>query len=190
MYHPCCDGFPNADYRERITPGLSGAGLCVSRPTPKPITKELLTMKRLILFGVALFATASIAFAQQYTVTSLTLATNGVPASSTDAGDSSAVTVTKQAEVGIACTAQGSNASSSGNVTFTFVTSLDGTTYQTTGTRTVVVALAGVAAVTTVTNFYLGPIGYLKLTSVQNADSTYLITNLVVKASQKPIDTK
>jgi hypothetical protein len=161
-------------------------------PTPHPNQqrKNLLTMKRLILFGVALFATASIAFAQQYTVTTLTLATNGVPAASTDAGDSSAFTTTKYDNVAVQVQAKGANASSAGAVTFSFITSVDGTSYESVATRTLALALSGTSTITACTNWNLGAMGYIKLTSVQNADSTYLITNIVVKCSSKPIDVK
>lgn len=152
-------------------------------------------MKKLLLrhLGLALIAlvcallfTLAVppAHAQQYTVNSLTLNSTTITNAVTDGNDSSAVTLTRFKDIGIQISFQGAGADT-GNQTLLFKTSVDGTTYQTTGQISLTIPANGTTAVCVATNISLVGVGYIKLDSWQNA-ATNNVTNCVVKISTKP----
>jgi len=141
-------------------------------------------MKKLILLAGLALALVLPAAAQQYTVNSLTLATNTIAASTTESGDSSAVTITRFSNVGVQITFQGSGAGT-GDQTLIFKHSVDGSTYSTLSPISITVAANGTTAVCLTTNISLVGVGYLKLDSWQNA-ATNSVTNCVIKVSTKP----
>lgn len=141
-------------------------------------------MKQILLALGAALAMALPAAAQQYTVTTLTSHTNAVPASTTDTTDSNAVTLTKFANVGVQVQFQGSHADDTANMTFSFIRSVNGVLYDSVP-LTFAVPVNGTTAVRASTNWVLGGIGYLKLTSIQNA-ATNQVTNIVIRVSTKP----
>jgi len=145
-------------------------------------------MKRLAFTLGLVIALAFPALAQQYTVGTLTLSTNACLQNATEAGDSSAITLTRYEDVGLQGTFTGT-ADSTNVATFTFKASPDATTYGNTATQffSFGVTNTGATAHTFVTNITVGPIGYLKLDSVAHADDAGTgITGLSIKYSLKP----
>lgn len=140
-------------------------------------------MKRLLLFSALALAAHLPAQAQQYTTYTLTSHTNTVPASSTDTVASNAIGLTKYNNAAVQVQFQGS-AADTGNVTFSFVRSQNGSSYDTVP-LTFVVPANGTTAVRASTNYQFGATGYLKLLSIANA-ATNSVTNIVIRVTLKP----
>jgi len=144
--------------------------------------------KFIAIIGLVLLALCAFVVpvqAQQYAVTSVTI-TNHVPAATTDGIDSAAIALTRYEDIGIWWSFKMS-AAATDNMTLTFKKSIDGTTYATTGGPSFVVAATGATTVNFVTNFTLGPVGYLKVDSIQNANGAAVaLTNLYLKIVTKP----
>jgi hypothetical protein len=87
--------------------------------------------------------------------------------------------VRKQAKVAVQTSAV-SVASNTDNVVYTITRSVDGTTYETTGT-TITVASTGTTAAVTVTEIDCKGAGYLKLHSIQNASASVGLGAVSVK---------
>ena len=141
-------------------------------------------MKYLIAIIASLLLVVS-ANAQTYAVQNLSLATNAVAASSTETL-SSVIDCGKQDTVAVMLQFKMST-SGTGNQTFTFARSVDGTSYETlAGKQTaVVVAATGATTSTTVTNIPSYGAKYIKLISWANADAGAYTTNMVVKYAVK-----
>jgi hypothetical protein len=149
-------------------------------------------MKKILFSLIGLLAFALVAPAQQYTVSSvgtntataiLNGTTNHVVNATTNALGYP-ITCTKFGDVGIQVvfklTASGTTA-----VIFKFSESLDGVNYVANTARTLSVTPAGTAVVTGLTNQVLNGIGYLRLDTIENANSTD-VTNLSVMLVTKP----
>jgi hypothetical protein len=107
----------------------------------------------------------------------------------TTANMGNSVKLTKNDTVGVQVAVQG-DAAGTGAITATFARSLDGTTWETAPRFTMACALNGTTAVVQYTNFpntIIGPVGYIKLISVQNADATANATNASIKIITKTL---
>jgi hypothetical protein len=142
-------------------------------------------MKKLLLvvaLGFAVFA----AQAQQYTIGQIAC-TNIVYDNVTQTSNmGSAVTVTRYDEIGVQASYQCSGAET-GNTIFTFVGSVDGTNYATTSPWSMSVLNNGNTLVCTNATFNVGAVGYIKLLSIQCANTDAVnVTNITVRYSLKP----
>lgn len=149
-------------------------------------------IKRLLLTAIAALTFVHVGQpalqAQQYEQQLLSLATNNIAGSSTEAGDSSAITVTRYSEVGIHVNFALDDTGTSA-ITLLIKGSLDGTNYATVGQHSIAIAGNGTTAVNYCTNLNVGSFGYIKVDSIQNAN-TADCTNLTVRYSLKPVRRK
>jgi hypothetical protein len=133
--------------------------------------KSILKLLALVAISAALFvlpAQAQIpdAIYAPQTAISFTSITNNVTVSPTNI----VMDVRKQAKVAVQ-TSVVSVAANTDNVVFTLLRSVDGTTYETTGT-TITVASTGTTPVVTLTEIDCKGAGYIKLYSIQNASAS------------------
>jgi hypothetical protein len=143
--------------------------------------KKFGLMMVVALLGVA----ASSVQAQQYRWTNVG-ATNNVPNNSTTSANlGSVITATRYGEVAIdiAFALDGSGTTA---CNFKFLTSVDGTNYNTTAPITITQAPNGTTTVRTNTSISLGAVGYIKLGSITAANNSAAMTNIVVGYSFKP----
>jgi hypothetical protein len=139
-------------------------------------------MKSILLAIFAVAALAVSAQAQQYSVN--TLSTTNAISANTTITPGSVIAATKHLNVALQPSFALAN-SGTANVTFSFARSVDGTTFESTPSVSLVVAANGTNTVTGFTNVSMGAGGYLKLTSVANANSTN-VTGLNVLYGIKP----
>lgn len=143
---------------------------------------QLLTLFAILAVLTALITPAS---AQQYSVQSLSTGTTVIAASGSLAPTSAIVTATKNKNV----TLQMSYALSGTGVaavTLKCAKSIDGTTYETVESGTLAVTASGTNTVQGTLNIDMGGAGYLKVTSIANANTPSTVAGLSVKASKKP----
>jgi len=153
-------------------------------------------MKRLAFTLGLVIALAFPALAQQYTVGTLTLATNSVLTGATEEGNSSAITLTRYEDVALQFTFLAAGTMTNdcdGDVTFNFAWSPDGSNWNNTTNqnRSFVLSCAwtnDTTAVAFVTNVTVGAIGYMRLDNIINGDTNEnsYVTNIVVKYALKP----
>lgn len=147
------------------------------------------TLLRFSLFICAIVAFAAQGFAQvstspYYRFSSvLSAATQNVARSATS-NYTSDIYPTKSGELAVALSFKLNNTGSS-SVTVNFTKSVDGVTFETTPTHSIVVAANGATAVNVVTNFSIGSVGAVRLASIVNGNSGGDVTNLVVKVGWK-----
>ena len=141
-------------------------------------------MKKILITAILAVAALATASAQQYDTTRLYSQGTNAFAGSATVTPNAAITLTKNSNIAVALTAA-STAGAGSAVTATFQTSLDGTTWETTGTRTLAVTANGTNAVTSVTNFPVGGIGYLRLATIANGQ-TNALNSVTVTAVKKP----
>lgn len=142
-------------------------------------------LKNLLLAAAALGISAMMAFncqAQQYGATTI-LSGKTIAASATT--NCTTLTLTKAPDVALEVAIQSADNGSTSNATISVYKSLDGTTFETTAGISWTMALTGNTVKRYITNFTVGPIGYLRVT-VANGDSGQSMTNVTVKAYQKP----
>lgn len=147
--------------------------------------KKLLSLM-LVVFALALLSSG--AQAQSYNLVSIltppTGGTNNIAASTTNSS-TYAVRLDapiKSQHIGLQATFKLTGSGTSASV-FVFDKSLDGANWET-GAYRLSATANGTSSVTAVTNFQVGAIGYLRLSSIENPNGTAM-TNIVVKYSQK-----
>jgi hypothetical protein len=123
--------------------------------------------------------------AQQYDISALTLATNGLEATAGVTTNTTAViTATKYDELALSVTGAATGANT-GNLIVYFTGSVDGTNYSRYPIHSVSVIMNGTTAVTGVTNVPLGSVGYLRVDSMTNSGAA-AITNITIRVGKKP----
>lgn len=93
------------------------------------------------------------------------------------------ITVTKGVNVAIAVTTQATAAGATSNMVFIVDSSIDAANWRL-GTHNVQAQVAGTTATTTITNFNLGAINFLRLREAQQTNSV-AVTNVIFKTSVK-----
>lgn len=142
------------------------------------------TLSKLLPMLAACFVLAIPAKAQNYSIqtTTLTGGTNNVSATTTNSSLAIVMPVPKSSFIGIQpsfkLTGSGTTA-----VVFSFDESIDNSVW-TSGTQTLSITPAGTTVVTGIKNFSANGVGFLRLSSIANANAT-AITNLVVKFATK-----
>jgi hypothetical protein len=144
-------------------------------------------MKKYTIGIIALLALAFAATAADYSVTTLT---NGlkVAGSSTVTMTTTApvITLTKYEDVAINVRVT-LDSTGTGTQTYTWYKSLDGSTYDTVASYTLAVTPGGTGGtfVQVSTNINMGAVGYIRLGSVQNAQSGQYATNNISYSLKK-----
>lgn len=146
--------------------------------------KNLLTFAMAALAALILTAKPAAAQAAYKTQQLYTTGTTSIAASGT-ATPNSVIQIEKHLNVAIQPQFKLSG-TGVGNVTFNFVKSIDGTTYETTPSVSIALAASGTNTVCGVTNVSMGAVGRLKLASVVNANTPSTATNVVVNFVIKP----
>jgi hypothetical protein len=153
-------------------------------------------MKRLyaILAAAAIICAAHLAPAQQYST--FYVSSNGVATMTLDGGTNTVtalktnsfyiVPLTKYGDVGLEFQFTHHTAGATSNLLFNIWESLDGTSKPTLAPRYVIALTAtGTTAVRAVTNFTVGPVGYLLLEPA-NTNAALVFTNVQVRYVPKP----
>lgn len=139
--------------------------------------------KQLLVFLV-LLVLAIPASAQSYNLvsTALTGGTNNVALTTTNATFAVTIPAERANNIAVQVTMK-MNAAGTTNVVFKFDESLDGTNWETSA-HSLTITPAGTSDVTGVLNVAVGGIGYLRLRTVENPN-TSSITNIVLKYAAK-----
>jgi len=136
----------------------------------------------LALLGLGLALSAG---AQQYRWVSVGC-TNNVPNNSTTTENlGSVINCTRYGEVALDIEFKLTGAGTTA-CTFKFARSVDGTNYNSVAPIEVAMAPSGTTAVRTNLSVTMGPIGYLKLSSITAANNSQAMTNIVVGYALKP----
>lgn len=140
------------------------------------------TILALLILVIALVANTQ---AQQYSVSTLSTGTNVIAASGTLSPASAVVTATKNDNIALQMTFALSG-TGVGNVVMKTARSVDGVTYETVPSGTLTVAASGTNTVGGVLNISTAGAGYVKVVSVENANTPSTVAGLVIKAAKKP----
>ena len=103
-----------------------------------------------------------------------------IAAGATYTTDSSAIDVQDVEVMAVQVKGTGANASSAGNLVVQLVASLDNSNYDTTAFHTLTVAFSGSSEVRETNLVNVPGLRSIKVTSVQNTDATYAVTNVNV----------
>jgi hypothetical protein len=159
---------------------------------PNPETENHMNPIKKLTAAVALLILCSgAAMAQVANVNALPTAVFSVPASGTSnyttANISVPFSVERRDQIGMQAQFKLSGAGTE-NMTFVFVRSADGVTYETSPKITWTIAGTGATAVCAYTNIpttLIGSAKYLRLESIANGNATYYLTNIQVVAALK-----
>lgn len=142
----------------------------------------------LALCALALLLTAGKAFGQYSVVTT---ALNGgafqVPANTTSNYTTIIFDARKQKDLMVEGSFKSTGANTS-TITFTLQPSLDGVTFDTTKVWTWTITAAGTSTAVGSTNIATGGAGYIRLASIQNANGSQGLTNILVRYAVKRAD--
>ena len=142
----------------------------------------------LALYALALLFPAATAVGQYQVITTvLDGTTNHVHALTTSNYTTVVFDTRKQKDLTIEGSFKSTGANTS-TMTFTLQPSLDGITFDTTKVWTWTIAATGTSTAVGTTNISTGGAGYVRLASIQNANATYLITNILVRLAFKKVD--
>ena len=145
------------------------------------------------MWALALWALAPLLMAVsafgQYTVVTTEL--NGgafqVPANTTSNYTTIVFDTRKQRDVMVEGSFKSTGANTS-TITFTLQPSLDGVTFDTTKVWTWTITAAGTSTALGSTNISTGGAGYIRLASIQNANGSQGLTNILVRYAVKKAD--
>ena len=141
-------------------------------------------MKKFLIASIV--ALSIVAFSPQLKAQSQSLGTPTVAAATTATVSSNNVaTVTKQQNVVLAFTSRLSAAGTS-NLVYTFSRSIDGTYYDAITKYTITIPATGTTTNTYATNLNIGGFQYLRLDSIDNFNSSGVLTNYAIRYSIKP----
>lgn len=133
--------------------------------------KRLLTMTALLL--------AASVQAQTYIRTNLNVALTNAASAANTQGSTNYVDASRYGEVGFELTCQGVS-TNTGNFSVAFVRSADGTNYESKPFALLTVAGNSNVLVRALTNFTLGPLGYVRVSYTTNAEGQADFTNVYV----------
>ena len=142
----------------------------------------------LILTLLALLCVAVVAPAQQYTLNAIAANSNGGTNTVTALVTNSfgALTLTKYGDVALDLSFKAHTSGYTSNLVFNIWESLDGTNAMTTAPRYVVaIAATSTTTVRWVTNFTVGPVGYL-IVQGANTNASGVFTNVAAYYAVKP----
>jgi Tfp pilus assembly protein FimT len=138
-----------------------------------------------ICIAIILATMVTPARAQQYTIQTLNTGTNVIAASGSLTPTSAIVTATKNRNVALQMSYALSGTGTAA-VTLKCAKSVDGIRYETVESGTLAVTASGTNTVSGTLNVDMGAAGYLKVTSITNANDPSTVAGLTVKAVKKP----
>ena len=142
----------------------------------------------LVLFALALLFPAAKAVGQYSVVTSVLDGTTFiVPANTTSNYTTVVFDTRKQKDLMLESSFKSTGANTS-TITFTLQPSLDGVTFDTIKVWTWTVTATGTSTAVGTTNIATGGAGFVRLASIQNANATQGLTNILVRSAVKKID--
>lgn len=146
------------------------------------------SIEALALFALALLFSAAKAVGQYQVVTSVLDGTTFiVPAATTSNYTTVIFDTRKQKDLMLEGSFKSTGANTS-TITFTLQPSLDGVTFDTTKVWTWTITAAGTSTAVGSTNIATGGAGYVRLASIQNANGSQGLTNILVRSAIKKVD--